>query len=203
VETLKEERGTNGKERQRFLDIIAKETERVIAIVEDLLALARLEKEGEQGTLRIEPHRLRPVAEAALAACRERAAQKRIRLTIEAPDHLEAVINPQLVEQALVNLIDNAVRYSGEETEVTVTAQAADRDIIVTVSDQGPGIPAEHLPRLFERFYRVDKARSAELGGTGLGLAIVKHIAQAHKGSVSVESSLGRGSSFTLRLPAA
>ena len=112
-----------------------------------------------------------------------------------------APINPPLLEQAVVNLIDNAVKYSAEGSAVSVRLELAGDEIVISVADQGHGIPREHLPRLFERFYRVDKARSRDLGGTGLGLAIVKHIAQVHGGRVSVDSILGRGSTFRIHLP--
>ena len=110
-----------------------------------------------------------------------------------------------LLEQAVVNLLDNAIKYSDENKSITITGatDAARGDVTISVADQGIGIPGEHLERIFERFYRVDKARSRKLGGTGLGLSIVKHIVSAHNGSVSVESVVGKGSTFTIRLPAA
>jgi two-component system phosphate regulon sensor histidine kinase PhoR len=107
-----------------------------------------------------------------------------------------------LLEQAVINLIDNAIKYSQSNSRIKVTAQQARGQVNITVTDFGCGIQNKYLPRLFERFYRVDKARSRKLGGTGLGLAIVKHIVQAHNGSVAVESSLGKGSRFTIKLPA-
>ncbi len=107
------------------------------------------------------------------------------------------------MEQAVTNLLENALKYSPAGTPVAVRCDADGGMVRVSVTDEGPGIAAEHLPRLFERFYRVDKARSRQLGGTGLGLAIVKHIAQAHGGRAEVSSEVGRGSTFTLVLPGA
>jgi two-component system phosphate regulon sensor histidine kinase PhoR len=116
-------------------------------------------------------------------------------------EDLKAKINPQLLEQAVVNLLDNAIKYSDAESEVQVEAKKVDSKILINVRDQGCGIDQKHLSRLFERFYRVDKARSRKMGGTGLGLAIVKHITQAHGGHVTVESTPERGSTFSLHLP--
>ncbi len=110
-------------------------------------------------------------------------------------------MSPPLLEQAVVNLIDNAVKYSAEGSTIVVTLEETGDEVVVSVTDEGQGIAGEHLPRLFERFYRVDKARSRDLGGTGLGLAIVKHVAQIHGGRVSVDSVVGRGSTFRIHLP--
>ena len=110
-------------------------------------------------------------------------------------------MNPPLLEQAIVNLVDNAIKNSDPGSPVQVEARVEGSEVLISVSDGGCGIEAEHLGRLFERFYRVDQARSRKAGGTGLGLSIVKHIAQAHGGSVSVTSEPGKGSSFTLHLP--
>jgi two-component system phosphate regulon sensor histidine kinase PhoR len=120
---------------------------------------------------------------------------------VTCPADLAPRINAPLIEQAVVNLLDNAIKYSESGTKVELDAAANGSDFSIRVRDHGCGIPAEHLPRIFERFYRVDKARSRRQGGTGLGLAIVKHIAQAHRGAASVESTIGRGSTFTLRIP--
>jgi len=132
--------------------------------------------------------------------CDTRAAAKSIEIKLDCPDAMAAHINSRLLEQAIGNLIDNAIKYSEPETQIQVQAQEHGGDILIHVRDQGRGIPAEHLERIFERFYRVDKARSRKMGGTGLGLAIVKHIAQAHGGLATVTSEPGRGSTFTIRL---
>lgn len=139
--------------------------------------------------------------------CLPRAGDRSIRFDISCDPDIEAEVNAPLLEQALINLVDNAIKYSdpgrtvwitvGVETETAAPAAT----VVITVRDEGCGIEAEHLPRLFERFYRVDKARSRKLGGTGLGLSIVKHIVQAHGGTVAVESEPGVGSMFTIRLP--
>jgi two-component system phosphate regulon sensor histidine kinase PhoR len=105
------------------------------------------------------------------------------------------------MDQAMVNLLDNAINYSSEKSDIQISASLTDNELMIRVQDHGIGIPKEHLSRLFERFYRVDKARSRELGGTGLGLAIVKHIAHAHGGRVSVDSTPGKGSTFSIHLP--
>jgi two-component system phosphate regulon sensor histidine kinase PhoR len=110
-------------------------------------------------------------------------------------------IDPHFIEEAAVNLLDNAIKYSDPNSTIQTTVLSEHNEIIICFEDQGIGIAQEHLPRLFERFYRVDKARSRHLGGTGLGLAIVKHIAQAHGGYVTVESTPGKGSKFEIHLP--
>jgi signal transduction histidine kinase len=124
-----------------------------------------------------------------------------IRLTRNASPSLSVHANTLLAEQAIGNLVSNAIRYAPDGTVVELGAASTADGVDITVRDQGPGIPERHLPRLFERFYRVETARDRERGGTGLGLAIVKHIAMVHGGDIRVDSALGRGSVFTLRLP--
>jgi len=133
----------------------------------------------------------------------DRAAKKSIHLVLDCPDALKALINAALLEQAVGNLVDNAIKYSAEETTITVSAVQRDQVVEIRVSDQGIGMEKKHLDRIFERFYRVDQARSRAQGGTGLGLAIVKHIALAHRGSITVASTPGQGSTFTIRIPKA
>ncbi len=186
---------------RRFLRIIAGQADRLNAIIEDLLALSSLERGAEGREVALQEARLADVLAVAAEVCAAKADAKRIAVTVDCPDELYAEINPPLLEQAVVNLLDNAIKYSPEDTGVAVSADQTERETVITVGDQGVGISREHLPRLFERFYRVDKARSRDLGGTGLGLSIVKHIAQVHGGSVSVDSLVGRGSTFRIHLP--
>ncbi|MFG0330699.1 MAG: ATP-binding protein [Phycisphaerales bacterium] len=189
---------------RRFLEIIGANADRLASIIEDLLALARLESPSVRESLDPESEPVRPIIASVLDQLESAANAKRIELQLEVDDELRVFAVPQLIEQALANLLSNAIKYSPPQTKVTIIAESlGDGTACLSVRDEGPGIAAEHLPRLFERFYRVDKARSRTLGGTGLGLAIVKHIALAHGGRIEVESELGRGSRFSLILPAA
>lgn len=202
VETLREGNVSDPDDARRFIDIVAKQADRLDAIIEDLLALSRIEESERKGVSR-EELRLRDILESALAACGAEASSRNVSLDVTCPEGLTVRVNGALLEQAVINLIDNAVKYSEPHGNVTVQAALDEGEVSIVVEDKGCGIPPEHLPRLFERFYRVDKARSRKLGGTGLGLAIVKHIVQAHDGTVSVESAPGKGSIFTLRFPRA
>ena len=184
-----------------FLQIIARHADRLNEIIDDLLSLSRIEQDSEQGKIALAPGRLKEVLRNAIQVCRERAAAKDIAIDLTCPDDLVAEINAPLLEQAVVNLIDNAVKYSPAARPVQVEALAELGEVLILVRDQGPGIAPEHLPRLFERFYRVDAGRSRKVGGTGLGLAIVKHIAQAHEGYVTLQSAPGKGSTFFIHLP--
>ena len=185
----------------RFVRIIAGQADRLNSIIEDLLALSTLEQSGDSPLLQLEEADLCDVVAVALEVCGPKAEAKSIELREDCPGRLLARVSPPLLEQAVVNLIDNAVKYSTEGSTVVVTLEERGDEVVVSVIDEGQGIAREHLPRLFERFYRVDKARSRDLGGTGLGLAIVKHVAQIHGGRVSVDSVPGRGSTFRIHLP--
>jgi two-component system phosphate regulon sensor histidine kinase PhoR len=201
VETLQEGRTQDQEETRRFLEIIHRHVDRLEAIVEDLLTLSRMEKEAETEGIPLEDHTVRDILARAVQACGDKAESKKIHLEIDCREDLKARMDPQLLEQAVVNLIDNAINYSEEGKSVTIKALERAQEIFIQVQDQGCGIERKHLDRVFERFYRVDKSRSRKLGGTGLGLAIVKHIVQSHGGRVSIESQLGVGSTFTLQLP--
>ena len=185
----------------RFVRIISGQADRLNSIIEDLLALSTLEQSGDSPLLQLEEADLCDVIAVALEVCGPKAEVKNIELREDCPGHLLARVSPPLLEQAVVNLVDNAVKYSAEGSTIVVTLEETGDEVVVSVVDEGQGIAGEHLPRLFERFYRVDKARSRDLGGTGLGLAIVKHVAQIHGGRVSVDSVVGRGSTFRIHLP--
>ncbi len=186
----------------RMVEIIQRQAERLMAIFDDLLKLSRIEQQGEQDAIVLAPADLGPLLSAAVEPCARQAAALGIRVELEQEPDLRANVHPVLLEQAVSNLLDNAIKYGGSGRWVGVTARRSpDGGITIAVSDRGPGIEPRHFERLFERFYRVDRARSRSIGGTGLGLAIVKHIAQAHGGDVAVESAPGRGATFLLRLP--
>jgi two-component system phosphate regulon sensor histidine kinase PhoR len=201
VETLQQGNVEKVHEKERFLGIIQKHVNRLNAIVEDLLALSRIEQEDESQEIKFEKVHLADVFQAAIQLCRPKAEEKRIRIDLDCQKDTTAIFDPALIEQAVVNLLDNALKYSEPQSTVLVKSNQKDSEVIISVQDHGIGIAQKHLPRLFERFYRVDKARSRNMGGTGLGLAIVKHIAQAHGGHVSVDSKLGEGSRFSIHLP--
>ena len=202
AETLLDGALADRDDAERFVRIIAGQADRLGAIVEDLLALSVLEREtGEKDGMVIERGSVSDVLHVAVEVCQPKADAKSITLVLTCPDELFAEMNPPLLEQAVVNLIDNAVKYSPQGSTVEVGAERKGGEVAIGVVDHGIGIDREHLPRLFERFYRVDKARSRDLGGTGLGLAIVKHVAQAHGGSVGVDSTPGVGSTFRISLP--
>ncbi|MEW5721779.1 MAG: ATP-binding protein [Thermodesulfobacteriota bacterium] len=185
---------------RRFAEAIHRQTLRLEGIVLDLLELARLESGGTPAVQDEFP--VKTLIEASRAAVADLAAARGVALELDLPDP-DLVLRGDFreLEQALVNLLDNALKYTDSGGRVTLAARREEGKVILRVTDTGVGIPAEHLPRIFERFYRVDKNRSRELGGTGLGLAIVKHVAQAHGGKVEVVSFPGRGSTFTLILP--
>lgn len=186
----------------RFVDIIERNAQRLQSLLEDMLELSKLE--SNEFKLKRERVELGSVVPIVLALFRERAEKKAVRLGAELSRMAGAVEgDPRALEHVLSNLVDNAVKYCPAGTRVLVSASQKGDRVNLVVSDTGPGIAAEHLPRVFERFYRVDAGRSRELGGTGLGLSIVKHMVEAMRGKVWVESEVGRGSTFTVSLPRA
>jgi two-component system, OmpR family, phosphate regulon sensor histidine kinase PhoR len=200
AESLREGLPRDPEQAGRFLAIIERNAARMESLISDLLSLASLEREGREW-LAAESSLIAPILEAAREAILPKAQARGTELLVECGQGLSAKVDAGLLEQAVVNLIDNAVKYSPPGKVVRISARAEGGLLVIEVRDQGIGIPARDLPRVFERFYRVDKARSRELGGTGLGLAIVRHIAIAHGGTVSVESWEGEGSTFRIALP--
>jgi two-component system phosphate regulon sensor histidine kinase PhoR len=200
VETLADGALDDKSSAVSFLSIIEKNVNRMNSIIDDLLSLSRLEHYDET-PIEMNEHELSPILDQAVSSIEKKAADKKISLQVSCPSKLKARINPQLIEEAVINLADNAVKYSDSGSEVHIAASQDEDFTRITVSDSGRGIPEKEQERIFERFYRVDKARSTEAGGTGLGLSIVKHIAIAHGGKVAVESIPDSGSTFTIILP--
>ena len=208
VETLLDGGIDAHEEGHAFLQIVLRQAGRLDAIIDDLLSLSRIENttDNQETALELSQEKLCPVLRAALQTCELKALEKNIRFELHCPSELKALHNSALLEEALVNLLSNAIAYSSSDALVSIRAESCQENgkkkwVEIAVQDQGCGIRKKHLDRIFERFYRCDKARSRESGGTGLGLAIVKHIAQSHGGTVEVESQFGKGSTFTLRLP--
>jgi two-component system phosphate regulon sensor histidine kinase PhoR len=203
IETLMDGAINNPQDAHRFLEIISRQTNRLNSIIDDLLTLSRIEQQNEHTEVEMEAVLLKPILTAAAGLCEIKAAEKNISIQIECDETLKAALNASLIEQAIVNLVDNAIKYSnpGGKVRIETVLKEKESEVLVKVHDNGCGIAKEHLPRLFERFYRVDKARSRTLGGTGLGLAIVKHIVHLHHGTVTVDSTVEKGSTFTLHLP--
>jgi two-component system phosphate regulon sensor histidine kinase PhoR len=192
--------GKLGQEQTRWLAAIQRNVERMAAIVEDLLSLSRLEAQGAE--LALEPVDLKRIVNEVTGMFAGAIESKGLRLQVSLPEDLPPLMaDPFLLEQMLVNLVDNALKYT-EKGEIRVSCALQGGRVLLEVADTGIGIAAEHLPRIFERFYVVDKSRSRGGGGTGLGLSIVKHIVQQHGGTIEVRSDLGTGTTFTVSLPA-
>jgi two-component system, OmpR family, phosphate regulon sensor histidine kinase PhoR len=207
VETLLHTPPANPSDSQQFLAIIDRHADRLSRLTEDLLTLSDLESGKIQ--LAVQSVDSSQLIQRVLEVFWDQANKKKIRLASSVAPALPTLIGDlDRLQQLFINLVDNAIKYSPVGGQVTLTAMLAQSQnggssqVEIAVSDSGPGIPEKHLPRLTERFYRVDKARSRDLGGTGLGLAIVKHIVQAHKGELKIESEVNRGTTVRIRLPA-
>ncbi len=190
------------EERKELLAIVHEQAGRLSSFVKDVLALTQLERDQRTPRADFAPVPLNEVVETVVALARGRAQKKGAEIRIVRNDEATVFGDAHLLEQALDNLVENALRYSGSPIiEVSLVTESAASGIFLSVTDHGTGIPSEAIPHVFERFYRVDKARSRSLGGTGLGLAIVKHIVLLHGGEVSVASEPGVSTKFALRLP--
>ncbi|SIT84928.1 two-component system histidine kinase PnpS [Edaphobacillus lindanitolerans] len=185
----------------QFLEIIHRESGRLETLIEDLLDLSRIEKEGF--TLELAGVRVQNILNQAAGTVSGRLEERGMKLSMDCPEHLAVMGDEPRLVQVFVNLLANAIAYSRPGTDIRITADSRGDMAEISVEDHGIGIPEEEIPRLFERFYRVDRARSRDSGGTGLGLAIVKHLVELHGGSIGVESKLGEGSVFTIRIPLA
>jgi len=187
--------------RAYFIDVIHTHSIRLESIIENLLTLSKIEKETEIDEIDLVNESITLALSNAIFLCKDKALKRNIDIILNNAEDITFKHNSSLIEQAIINLLNNAIKYSNGNSEIKITVVKQNNDIEISVADQGSGIPEEHLSRLFERFYRVDKARSRQLGGTGLGLSIVKHIALAHKGTVTVSSEIDKGSIFSLILP--
>ncbi len=198
VETLEGGALNDPLHNEKFLSVIRRNAGRMHSLIDDILELSAI----ESGTVTVEKAcvRLRPLVAEVMTSVAARADAGRLTLRNEVDAEVMVFADPRRLEQMLTNLIDNAIKFSREGGTVTVRHESGERDRI-SVGDTGEGIPPEHLNRIFERFYRVDRARSRAMGGTGLGLAIVKHLARAHGGEVTVRSERGEGSTFVIELP--
>lgn len=198
VETLEDGAIDDPENNHRFLEIIRKNASRMHDLIDDILDLSLIE--SGQVNLELKQVRLAPIVKDVCASVATRAESRRVSLRNEVSPEVQVTADPRRLEQMLTNLIDNAVKFNREGGSVVVSCEGAERARIA-VTDTGEGITPEQAARIFERFYRVDRARSRDLGGSGLGLAIVKHLARAHGGEAYVRSTPGEGSTFTIELP--
>lgn len=200
-ETLIEFPNLIQEKRAYFIDVIHTHSIRLESIIENLLTLSKIEKETEIDEIDLVDESITLALSNAIFLCKDKALKRNIDIILNNAEEITFKHNSSLIEQAIINLLNNAIKYSDGNSEIKITVTKQNNEIKISVADKGSGIPEEHLSRLFERFYRVDKARSRQLGGTGLGLSIVKHIALAHKGAVTVSSEINKGSVFSIILP--
>jgi two-component system phosphate regulon sensor histidine kinase PhoR len=188
------------KNKRKFVEIILAQAGRLTNIASDLLVLSELERGGGPSVQQVS---VRSALESALRTVEANARARSVRLIRGNIDDVKIMTQELRLEQVFVNLLDNAVKFNRPQGEVRVEVQSSGNSACITITDNGIGIPSEDLPRIFERFYRVDKARSREMGGTGLGLSIVKHAVEQMGGTVAVDSRLGEGTRFTVTIEAA
>jgi two-component system phosphate regulon sensor histidine kinase PhoR len=200
LETLLEPGDLDEDETRHIYEVMKRHSDRLNLLVNDLLSLARLE--SKEANLQLAEIKLRDFLEDVTGDWAKRLAGKNLRLELEVPDNFPTLrVDERRLEEVVHNLLDNAVKYSHQNGRILIQAGAPDQEVVLSVRDEGVGIAANDLPRIFERFYRADRARSRELGGTGLGLSIVKHIAQLHGGRVEAESVVGQGTTIRVILP--
>ncbi len=198
VDTLKH--GAIGDEKiaNRFLDIIDIETERLSLLIQDILSLSAIENTGQDKDIAV--YEIGEIIEEVLDILELKIKEKNIKIVTDVKEGVTYRCNRDRIKQLFINLLDNAIKYT-EKGQVGITCCEDEQGIKIDIWDTGIGIEEEHIPRLFERFYRVDKGRSRNMGGTGLGLSIVKHIVELYKGHIEVISHVGKGSRFTIHLP--
>ncbi len=200
VETLEDGAIDDKENNRRFLGVIRRNAERMHGLIADILELSMIESGNV--TIETKPVRLFNLVEEVFTALSSKAATRDITLINQVPENIKVLADPVRLEQMLTNLIDNGIKFNRPAGTVTVTVDQTSEKTSISVADTGEGILADHLSRVFERFYRADRGRTREVGGTGLGLAIVKHLARLHGGEVSVSSALSRGTKFVVELPA-
>ena len=200
LETLLDPGDLDENETRHIYEVMKRHSDRLNLLVNDLLSLARLE--SKEANLQLAEIKLRDFLESVTRDWAKRLAGKNLRLELEVPDNFPTLrVDERRLEEVVHNLLDNAVKYSHQNGCILIQAGAPDQEVVLSVRDEGVGIAANDLPRIFERFYRADRARSRELGGTGLGLSIVKHIAQLHGGRVEAESVVGQGTTIRVIVP--
>ena len=200
VETLEDGAIDDKENNRRFLGVIRRNAERMHGLIADILELSMI----ESGNVSIEtkPVRLYNLVDEVFTALSSKATVREITLVNSVSEDIKVLADPVRLEQMLTNLIDNGIKFNRPAGSVTVAIDQVSEKTCISITDTGEGILADHLTRVFERFYRADRGRTREVGGTGLGLAIVKHLARLHGGEVSVTSALSRGSTFVIELPA-
>ena len=206
TETLEEDAYESPQEKKQFLSIVKRNADRLINIVSDLLVLSEIESRDslsrETVNTEFENVNVNEVITSSLESLKSKAANKNITINYHPIHDIDRIKADRfLLEQMFINLVDNAIKYTSDGGDICIDMSATDTELAIEINDTGIGIPKEHLPRIFERFYRVDTTRSRKMGGTGLGLSIVKHIVIMHSGKIDVESEEGKGSKFTINLP--
>lgn len=200
VETLREGALEDRRIADKFLEIIDLETDRLSRLINDILTLSEIE--GLKGDIKFAPEKISDIVEEVVYMLKNQAEEKNIAVSYRVePIDLVMNTNRDRIKQMLLNLVENGIKYTGTGGRVDINVYTKDKEVVFSVKDNGIGIPEEHIPRLFERFYRVDKSRSRKLGGTGLGLAIVKHIVNSFNGTITVNSQVKKGTEFIIHLP--